>query len=44
MALSSVTRVTEAKHASATVMEYSWVFAEYFEAVTVLVTGSSMGK
>jgi hypothetical protein len=25
-------------------MEYSWAFADYFETVRVLVTGSSMGK
>ncbi len=25
-------------------IEYSWAFAEYFEAARVLVTGLSMGK
>jgi len=44
MASSSVALATEAKTALATVIEYSWAFAEYFEAVRVLVTGSSMGK
>jgi hypothetical protein len=39
MTSSSVARVIEAKNALATVMEYSWAFAEYFEAVRVLVTG-----
>jgi hypothetical protein len=44
MTSSSVARVTEAKISMAAVMEYSWAFAEYLEAVRVLVTGSSMGK
>ena len=44
MASSSDAFATEAKNALAIVMEYSWAFAEYFEAVRVLVTGSSMGK
>ena len=44
MASSSDALVTEAKNALTTVIEYSWAFAEYFEAVRVLVTGSSMGK
>ena len=37
-------RVTEAKNAFVTLMEYSGAFTEYFEADRVLVTGSSMGK
>jgi hypothetical protein len=44
MASSSAALVTEAKNALATVIEYSWAFADYFKAVRVLVTGSSMGK
>ncbi len=44
MASSSAALVTEAKNALATVIEYSWAFAEYFEAVRVLVMGSSMRK
>ncbi len=43
-ASSSAARVTEAKDALATVMEYSCAFAEYVEAVRVLGTGSSMKK
>ena len=43
IASSSATLVTDAKNALATVIEYSCAFAEYFEAVRVLVTGSSMG-
>ena len=44
MALSNARHVSEAENALATEMEYSWTFAEYFEAARVLVTGSSMGK
>jgi hypothetical protein len=44
MAQSRVVLVTEAKNTLATVMEYSVAFAEYLEAVRVLVTGSSIGK
>jgi hypothetical protein len=44
MASSSVAWVTDEKHAFANVIEYSYAFAEYFEPVKVLVTGSSIGK
>jgi hypothetical protein len=44
MASSKAALVTEAKNALATVMLYSVAFAVYFEAVSVRVTGSSIGK
>ncbi len=44
MTSSNVARVTDAKNALATVMEYSWAFAKHFETARVLVTGLSMGK
>jgi len=44
MASSIVARVTDEKNVFATLIDYSASFAEYFEAVRVLVTGSSMGK
>ncbi len=44
IASSSVARAIEAVIALAIVIEYSWAFADYFEAARALVTGSSMGK
>ena len=44
IASSSAALVTYAKKALATVILYSAAFAEYLEAVRVIVTESSMGK
>jgi len=43
IASSRVVRVTDAKKARATMILYSDAFADYLEAVRVLVTESSMG-